>query len=46
MAGMSCYKKDQRSRLIYGFRVNRGRKGEPKGFTWKDYRDLILRARI
>ncbi|MDH6580817.1 hypothetical protein P3T29_006511 [Kitasatospora sp. MAP5-34] len=46
MAGMSCYKKDQRSRLIYGFRVHRGRKGEPKGFTWKDYRDLILRARI
>jgi hypothetical protein len=24
--------------------VHRRRKGEPKGFTWRDYRDLILAA--
>lgn len=46
MAGMSCYKPGQRSRLIYRSRLHRGRKGEPKGFTWRDYRDLIVRARI
>ncbi|MFF2147521.1 transposase [Kitasatospora sp. NPDC058190] len=46
IAGMACYKAGQRSRMIYGFRVHRGRKGERKAFTWQDYRDLILRARI
>ena len=25
-------------------RVHHRRKGEPKGFTWRDYRDLILAA--
>ncbi|MFC5885118.1 transposase [Kitasatospora sp. CM 4170] len=46
IAGMACYKAGHRSRMIYGFRVHRGRKGERKGFSWQDYRDLILRARI
>jgi hypothetical protein len=44
MAGMTCFKNGERSRLICSFRVHRGRKGEPKGFTWQDYRDLIVRA--
>ncbi|WP_329165023.1 transposase [Streptomyces sp. NBC_01717] len=44
MAGMTCFRPGERSRLIYSFRVHRGRKGEPKGFTWQDYRDLIVRA--
>lgn len=44
IAGMACYKAGHRSRMIYGFRVHRGRKGERKAFTWRDYRDLILRA--
>ncbi|WP_461032098.1 transposase [Streptomyces mayteni] len=35
----------QRSRLIYRSRIHRGRKGERKGFTWRDYRDLIVAAR-
>ncbi|MEE1767972.1 transposase [Streptomyces sp. JV185] len=38
---------DQRrtlARLICRFRVHRGRKGEPNGFTWQDSRDLIVRA--
>ena len=32
--------------MIYRSRLHRGRKGEPKGFTWRDYRNLIVRARI
>ncbi|MFE5947946.1 hypothetical protein [Streptomyces sp. NPDC056480] len=43
---MSCFKQGRRSRLFYSFLVYRGRKGEPKGFTWRDYRDLIVRAHI
>ncbi|WP_331447372.1 transposase [Streptomyces xanthochromogenes] len=46
MAGMTCYKPGERPRLIYAIREYRGRKDEPKGFGWKDYRDLIIRARI
>ncbi|MFG2415089.1 hypothetical protein ACGFWH_26350 [Streptomyces goshikiensis] len=43
---MACYKPGQRSRLIYAIRQYRGRKDEPKGFGWRDFRDLIVRARI
>ncbi|WP_435226155.1 IS630 family transposase [Streptomyces sp. Tue6028] len=46
MAGMACYKPGERSRLIYSIREYRGRKDEPKGFGWRDFRDLIVRARI
>ncbi|MFJ2781928.1 transposase [Kitasatospora sp. NPDC087315] len=45
MAGMTCYKPGERSRLIYAIREYRGRKGQPKGFGWRDFRDLIIRAR-
>ena len=44
MAGMACYKPGERSRLIYAIREYRGRKHEPKGFGWRDFRDLIVRA--
>jgi transposase len=44
MVGMSCYRPGQRSRLIYAVREYRGRKGEPKGFGWRDFRDLLVRA--
>lgn len=44
IAGMTCYKPGERSRLIYAIREYRGRKDEPKGFGWKDYRDLVIRA--
>ncbi|MCB8907673.1 MULTISPECIES: transposase [unclassified Streptomyces] len=43
---MACYKPGKRSRLIYTIRENRGRKDEPKGFGWRDFRDLIVRARL
>ncbi|MEU4728901.1 transposase [Streptomyces sp. NPDC023588] len=46
MAGMACYKPGERSRLIYAIREYRGREDEPKGFGWRDFRDLIVRARI
>ncbi|WP_405827659.1 transposase [Streptomyces sp. NBC_01176] len=45
-AGMSCSKPGEQSRLIYAIREYRGRKDEPKGFGWRDFRDLIVRARI
>lgn len=44
MAGMICYKPGERSRLFYPIRECRGRKSEPKGFGWKHYRDLVIRA--
>ncbi|MDO0930410.1 transposase [Streptomyces sp. DG2A-72] len=46
MAGMVCYKPGQRSRVIYAVREYHGRKNEPKGFGWKDLRNLLVRARI
>ncbi|CAK7286821.1 DDE_3 domain-containing protein [Streptomyces misionensis JCM 4497] len=46
MAGMACYKSGERSRLIYAIHEYRGCKDEPKGFGWRDFRDLIVRARI
>ncbi|MFE7323541.1 transposase [Streptomyces sp. NPDC057565] len=36
----------ERSRLIYAVREYSGRKGQPKGFGWRDFRDLLVRARI
>lgn len=45
MAGMACFKPGRRSRLIYAIREYRGRKDEPKGFGWRDFRDLVVRAR-
>ncbi|WP_405862059.1 transposase [Streptomyces sp. NBC_00090] len=46
MAGMACYRPGERSRLIHAIREYRGRKDEPKGFSWRDFRDLVVRARI
>jgi transposase len=42
IAALVCYRPGHRSRLIYRLHVWRGRKGEPKSFTWMDYRDLII----
>ena len=39
---MVCYRPGERPRLFYQLRAYRRRKGEPKGFTWRDYRDLII----
>ena len=42
IAGVACYRPGDRPHLFYQLRVYRRRKGERKGFTWQDYRDLIL----
>ncbi|MEW2498550.1 transposase [Streptomyces nodosus] len=41
MAGVACYKPGERSQLIYAIHEYRGREDEPKGFGWRDFRDLI-----
>ncbi|WP_319741440.1 transposase, partial [Streptomyces sp. AK08-01A] len=46
MVGRTCYKPGERSRLFYAVREYTGRKDQPKGFGWRDFRDLIVRARI
>ena len=40
---MACFRPGDRPHLFFKLRVQR-RKGEPKGFTWRDYRDLITAA--
>ena len=42
IAGAACYRPGDRPHLFYQLRVCRRRKGEPKGFTWGDYRELII----
>ena len=44
IAGVACYRPGDRPHLFYKLRVHRRRKGEPKGFAWRDYRDLITSA--
>ena len=44
IAGVACYRPGDRSHLFFKLRICRRRKGEPKGFTWRDYRDLITSA--
>jgi len=44
IAGVACYRPGDRPHLFYRLRVHRRRKGEPKGFTWADYRDLVITA--
>ncbi|MFK0173219.1 hypothetical protein ACIQU5_30940 [Streptomyces sp. NPDC090306] len=43
---MACYEPGERSRLIYAIREYRDRNDTPKGFGWRDFRDLIVRACI
>jgi transposase len=42
IAGVVCYRPGGRPRLFYQLLICRRRKGEPKGFAWQDYRDLII----
>ena len=42
--GMACHRPGGRPYPFYQLRVYRRRRGEAKGFTWTDYRDLILAA--
>ena len=44
IAGAACFRPGGRPHLFYKLHVYRRRKGEAKGFTWQDYRDLIIAA--
>jgi transposase len=44
IAGVACYRPGDRPHLFYKLRVYRRRKRERKGFTWSDYRELIIAA--
>jgi hypothetical protein len=46
LAALACYKPGRTSRLIYRPRVQSHLKGAHRGFTRKDYRDLVVRAHI
>jgi hypothetical protein len=41
IAALTCYKPDQKSRLIYRMMPHRGRKGERKGFREHDFAALL-----
>jgi hypothetical protein len=42
IAGVACYRPGDRPHLFYALLTYRRRKNEAKGFTWQDYRDLII----
>ena len=44
IAGLACFRPGQTPRLLYRVLPYRGRRDEAKGFTWRDYRDLICDA--
>jgi hypothetical protein len=44
VAGMACYRPGQAPRLFYRTLKHRGRRGEPKAFSWRAYRDLVVAA--
>jgi transposase len=44
IAGVVCYRAGHRSRFFYTLHVWHGRRGEPKTFSWRQYRDLIIAA--
>lgn len=46
MAALCCYRPGQASRLIYRPRSHLLLKDARKSFSWKDYRDLLVRAHI
>ncbi|MEV6150583.1 transposase [Nonomuraea sp. NPDC052129] len=46
MAGVLCFRPGQRPHLFYKLLIYHGRKGEPKSFTWSDYRDLIISTHL
>ena len=41
IAGLTCYRPGERSRLIYRTIVHRGRKNERRSFTERDYIGLL-----
>jgi hypothetical protein len=46
VACVVCYRPGDRSRFFYTLHVYRGRRGEPKAFSWRRYRDLIVMTHL
>ncbi|MFC1407657.1 MULTISPECIES: transposase [Streptacidiphilus] len=46
VAGAVCFKPGQRSRFFFKLHIYQARKGQPKSFTWQDYRDFIAMTHV
>ncbi|WP_460247083.1 transposase [Streptomyces sp. BYX5S] len=46
LAALACYHSRHRSRLIHRPRIQGHLRGDHSGFTWHDYRNLIVRAHL
>ncbi|MFJ4776527.1 transposase [Streptomyces sp. NPDC088762] len=46
VAALCCYKSGEKSRLIHRPRTHLQLQGARKSFSWKDHRDLLVRAHI
>lgn len=46
LAALACYKPGEHSRLLYRPRVQGHHLGSQRGFTWQNYRDLLVRAHL
>ncbi|EFL37078.1 IS630 family transposase [Streptomyces viridochromogenes DSM 40736] len=45
-AGVVCYRAGHRSRFFFKLHIWHGRRGEPKAFSWRQYRDLIVMTHL
>ncbi len=45
IAGMTCYRPGEPPRMFYAVREYNGRRDQPEGFGWRDFRGLLFRAR-
>ncbi|GAA4303838.1 hypothetical protein GCM10023086_20680 [Streptomyces venetus] len=46
IAGVVCYRAGHRSRFFFKLHIRHGRRGEPKAFSWRQYRDLIVMTHL
>ncbi len=46
IAGVACYRAGHQSHFFFKLHVWRGRRGEPKTFSWRQYRDLIVMTHV
>lgn len=46
IAGVVCYRAGHRSRFFFRLHIWHGRRGEPKAFSWRQYRDLIVMTHL
>lgn len=46
IAGVVCYRAGHRSRVFFKLHIRQGLRGEPKAFSWCQYRDLIVMTHL